>query len=80
MQAVDDCTTVAAIFKLLEGFEGLLEREAIAGELERKYLELLAAFSVDIRQATGSIQLAFPLLPSIPQPHDCWQDIQASVL
>ena len=55
MQAVDDCTTVAAIFKLLEGFEGLLEREAIAGELERKYLELLAAFSVDIRQARGSI-------------------------
>ena len=52
MQAVDDCTTVAAIFKLLEGFEGLLEREAIAGELERKYLELLAAFSVDIRQVS----------------------------
>ncbi|KAK9822882.1 hypothetical protein WJX74_000347 [Apatococcus lobatus] len=55
-QAVDDCTTVAAIFKLLEGFEGLLEREAIAGELERKYLELLAAFSVDIRQVTEMLQ------------------------
>ena len=50
LQAVDDCTTVAAIFKLLEGFEGLLEREAIARELERKYLELLVAFSVDLRQ------------------------------
>ena len=50
VQAVDDCTTVAAIFKLLEGFEGLLEREAIAKELERKYLELLSAFSIDLRQ------------------------------
>lgn len=35
-QAFDDCTTLTSTFKLLDSFEGLLEREAIAAELAKK--------------------------------------------
>ena len=35
-QAFDDCTTLSSTFKLLDSFEGLLEREAIAAELAKK--------------------------------------------
>jgi hypothetical protein len=35
-QAFDDCTTLSSTFKLLDSFEGLLEREAIAAELTKK--------------------------------------------
>lgn len=35
-QAFDDCTTLNSTFKLLDSFEGLLEREAIAAELAKK--------------------------------------------
>ena len=36
IQAFDDCTTLSSTFKLLDSFEGLLEREAIAAELAKK--------------------------------------------
>ena len=49
-QAFDDCTTAASIFKLLEGFEGLLDRGAIAVDLERKALGLLRSLATDLRQ------------------------------
>lgn len=35
-QAFDDCKTLSSTFKLLDSFEGLLEREAIAAELAKK--------------------------------------------
>lgn len=40
-QGFDDCTAVAATFKLLDSFEGLLDRDAIARDLERKHLDLV---------------------------------------
>lgn len=40
-QAFDDCTTVAATFKLLESFEGMLDRDAISRDLELKHVELV---------------------------------------
>ena len=48
-QGFDDCATVFAAFKLIESFEGLLEREFIQADLERKHLELLKAFGQDLR-------------------------------
>ena len=38
-----------AAFKLIESFEGLLEREFIKADLERKNLELLAKYGADLR-------------------------------
>jgi dynein heavy chain len=48
-QGFDDCATVFAAFKLIESFEGLLEREFIQADLERKHLDLLKAYSSDLR-------------------------------
>ena len=42
LQAFDDCTTVPSTFKLLESFEGLLDRDAISRDLERKHLDLVS--------------------------------------
>ena len=41
IQAFDDCTTIGMTFKLLESFEGLLDREVIATDLEKKNADLL---------------------------------------
>ena len=51
-QAFDDCTTPAAVFKLLEGFEGLLDRGAIAADLERKALLLMRSLASDLREVS----------------------------
>ena len=48
-QGFEDCATVSAAFKLIESFEGLLEREFIQADLERKNLELLKAYGTDLR-------------------------------
>ena len=48
-QGFEDCATVFAAFKLIESFEGLLEREFIQADLERKHLELLKAYGKDLR-------------------------------
>jgi len=48
-QGFDDCATVFAAFKLIESFEGLLEREFIQADLERKHLDLLKAYANDLR-------------------------------
>ena len=48
-QGFDDCATVFAAFKLIESFEGLLEREFIQADLERKHLDLLKAYGQDLR-------------------------------
>ena len=50
VQGVDDCATVAAVFKLLDSFEGLLERPAIAAQLEVKLTSLLRNFLIDLQE------------------------------
>ena len=42
-QGFEDCATVFAQFKLIESFEGLLEREFIQADLERRQADLLSA-------------------------------------
>ena len=53
MQACQDCTTVNATFKLLEGFEGLLERPVIASELHVNHMRLLSSYSEDLGSVIG---------------------------
>ena len=50
VQAFDDCTTVASIFKLLDSFEGLLDRGVIAADLERKHLDLVSGYGQDLKE------------------------------
>ncbi|KAL6747291.1 flagellar outer dynein arm heavy chain beta [Haematococcus lacustris] len=49
IQAFDDCTTISMTFKLLDSFEGLLDREVIAGDLEKKHADLLASYAADLK-------------------------------
>ena len=49
-QAFDDCVTVMQRFKLLDSFEGLLEREIIQTDLEKKNADLLNAYAYDLKQ------------------------------
>ena len=51
MQAMDDSTTVMTVFKMLDSFENLLERNVISADLENKHPDLLAAYSTDIRMS-----------------------------
>lgn len=46
--AFDDAANMTATFKLLDSFEGLLEREAIAAELERKHFQLLVSYGDEL--------------------------------
>lgn len=48
IQAFDDCTTLSMTFKLLDSFEGLLDREVIATDLEKKTDDLLKSFQNDL--------------------------------
>jgi predicted oxidoreductase len=70
-QAFDDCTTLAATFKLLESFEGLLERDAIAAELAAKHLTMVNAFADDIKEVQDIFQAhrEFPQLSKNSPPH-----------
>lgn len=43
-QSFDDCDTIIGKFKLLDSFEGLLNRPIIQDELERKHITLLELF------------------------------------
>ena len=49
VQAFDDSTTVIGCFKLFDSFEGLLEREIILSDLERKNTDLLNSYADDLR-------------------------------
>jgi dynein heavy chain len=71
LQAFDDCTTLAATFKLLESFEGLLERDAIAVELAKKHLTMVAAFADDVKEVHELFQAhqEFPQLSKNSPPH-----------
>ena len=48
-QSFDDCDTIIGKFKLLESFEGLLNRPIIQDELERKQITLLELFKQDLK-------------------------------
>jgi dynein heavy chain len=47
-QGFEDATTIGGKFKLLDSFEGLLERPIIADELEKKQMSLISAYSEDL--------------------------------
>ena len=49
IQAFDDCVTVGTAFKLLDSFEGLLEREIISTDLEKKQIELMRQYGMDLK-------------------------------
>lgn len=53
-QAFDDCTTIGTTFKLLDSFEGLLDREVIAHDLEKKHTDLLASYARDLKVGAGA--------------------------
>jgi hypothetical protein len=71
VQAFDDCTTLAATFKLLESFEGLLERDTIAAELAKKHLTMVTAFADDIKEVHELFKAhqEFPQLSKNSPPH-----------
>jgi dynein heavy chain len=48
-QSFDDCDTVIGKFKLLDGFEGLLNRQIIQDELEKKHVTLLELYKADLK-------------------------------
>jgi dynein heavy chain len=47
--AFDDCSNVYGRFKLLDSFEGLLERPIIQDELEKKYIGLVQSYGQDLK-------------------------------
>lgn len=48
-QSFDDCDTLVGKFKLLESFDGLLTREIIQDELEKKQITLLELYKQDLK-------------------------------
>ncbi|KDO31249.1 hypothetical protein SPRG_03866 [Saprolegnia parasitica CBS 223.65] len=48
-QGFDDCSTVFGRFKLLDSFEGLLNRPIIQDELEKKHVALVQAYGMDLK-------------------------------
>jgi len=49
IQAFDDSATIYGRFKLLDSFEGLLERPIIQDELEKKHVLLVQQYGVDLK-------------------------------
>jgi hypothetical protein len=76
MQAFDDCTTLGSTFKLLESFEGLLERDVIAADVAVKHQDLLKTFASDIKEVQDLFDTfkAYPVLAKNAAPHSggCW--------
>ena len=48
-QGFDDTDTITGKFKLLESFEGLLDRPIIQDELEKKHITLLELYKTDLK-------------------------------
>ena len=63
--AFDDCATVYGRFKLLDSFEGLLDRPIIQDELEKKYVGLVQAYGADLKVVQG-LFLRFRDQPLVP--------------
>jgi len=55
-QSFDDCDTLVGKFKLLESFEGLLTREIILDELEKKQITLLELYKQDLKVVSQIFQ------------------------
>jgi hypothetical protein len=71
VQAFDDCTTLGSTFKLLESFEGLLERDVIAADVAVKHQDLLKTFASDIKEVQDLFDTfkAYPVLAKNAAPH-----------
>ena len=54
-QGFDDCDTMYGRFKLLDSFEGLLDRPIIQDELEKKHIVLIESYKQDLK----SVQALF---------------------
>jgi dynein heavy chain len=61
-QGFDDTCTVGGRFKLLDSFEGLLERPLVQNELEKKHTLLIEAYSDDLH----AVQQMFLELRDLP--------------
>jgi dynein heavy chain len=48
-QSFDDCDTIIGKFKLLDSFEGLLNRQIIQDEVEKKHVTLLELYKQDLK-------------------------------
>ena len=70
-QAFDDCVTVGMTFKLLDSFEGLLEREIIMADLEKKHADLMQAYGADLKTAADLFSAGrdAPVLAPNAAPH-----------
>ncbi len=55
-QACEDCSTTGAVLKLLDSFEGLLDRPALAEDLRREHEALVTEFSADLTQASDVLK------------------------
>ena len=71
VQAFDDSTTVLGCFKLFDSFEGLLEREIILTDLEKKNTDLLNAYAEDLKQVQEIFMLGKedPAIADNAPPH-----------
>ena len=65
-QAFDDSVTVLMRFKLLDSFEGMLEREVVQTDLEKKNSDLLNEYAADLKQ----VQEIFLLCSDMPPIND----------
>jgi len=65
IQAFDDSGTIYGRFKLLDSFEGLLERPIIQDELEKKHVMLVQQYGVDLK-SIQELFLAQRETPPIP--------------
>lgn len=52
-QSFDDCDTIIGKFKLLDSFEGLLTRQIIMDELEKKHVTLLELYKHDLKTVSN---------------------------
>ncbi len=69
--ALDDSSAVGRTFKMLDSFEGVIEREIIAADLEKKHVTLLRAFAADIKEVQDVFTAgrAAPQLSKNAAPH-----------
>lgn len=66
LQASADCATVPMVFKLLDVFEGLVDREVVAAEVHRTHSEAVASFAADT-QAVSAAFAAGREAPPLPK-------------
>ena len=61
VQAFEDSSTILGKFKLLDSFEGLLERDILHSELEKKHNDLLNDYLFDLSQVQEIFLMGKPL-------------------